>query len=231
MFALAVMVGTWLLSRDAVRQGVGRSPTKPDVIFDLVFWVVLIGVLGARIYYVFLYPGPFMENPWEFFMLQKGGLAFQGGFITGTITALGYLKKKKLPLLPMLDLMAPYIALAHAIGRVGCLLNGCCYGREVWWGLYFQVHQARLHPTQIYDTLELLLVFLILRKIQQFSRTPGVVFAWYLILAGIQRFINEFFRADHVSMLWGLSNFQIVSLGVLLAGILMMAILRHRTQA
>ena len=225
MFALAVMTGTWLLSRDAARQGI-----KSEIIFDLIFWFVLIGILGARIYYVILFPEPFLVNPWEFFMLQHGGLAFQGSIIPATLVVLWYLRKKNLPVLPMLDLMAPYLALAQAIGRIGCFLNGCCYGRPVWWGLYFPVHEARLHPTQIYDTVELLIVFLILRKIQETSRIPGAVFAWYLILAGIQRFINEFFRGDHAAMYGGLSNFQVLSVGVLSAGIVMLVALKAKAK-
>ena len=223
MFALAVIIGTWLLSRDAGRQGI-----SPDIIFDFAFWIVLSGILGARIYYVVLYPEPFKENPLEVFMLQHGGLAFQGGFMTSSIAAIWYMKKKNLPLLPMLDLAAPYIALAHAIGRIGCLLNGCCYGKEVWWGLYFPVHEARLHPTQMYDTVELLIVFLILKMIQRSSRTRGEVFAFYLILAGIQRFINEFFRADHAATYGGLSNFQWVSVGVSFVGIVMYFIVKAK---
>ena len=230
MFALAVTIATWLLGRQAQRQGVGGRPTDPEVIYDLSFWLVLSGIVGARIYYVFLYPEDFIADPWEFFKFYHGGLAFQGGFITATLTAVWYLKKKKLPLLPMLDLLAPYIALAHAIGRIGCFLNGCCYGKEVPWGLYFPVHEARLHPTQLYDTVGLLIVFLILRKFQKSSRTPGAVFAWYLILAGIQRVINEFFRADHAAMYGWLSNFQVLSLGILLAGIVMLTMLKAKAK-
>jgi phosphatidylglycerol:prolipoprotein diacylglycerol transferase len=223
MFALAVVVGTWLLSLQAQRKGI-----NPDIVFDLCFWLTISGILGARIYYVFLYPEPFKQDPWEFFMLQHGGLAFQGSVLPATLVTWWYLKKHRLPVLGFLDLLAPYIALAHAIGRIGCLLNGCCYGKPVWWGLYFPVHEARLHPTQAYDTIELLIVFLILRKIQEASRTPGETFAFYLILGGLQRFINEFFRADHVSMHFGLSNFQIFSLVMVLAGLIMGALVEAR---
>ena len=225
MFALAVVVGTWLLSRQAKRKGI-----DPDIIFDLSFWLTISGILGARIYYVFLYPEPFQENPWEFFMLQHGGLAFQGSIIPATLVVVWYLRKHRLPALPVLDLLAPFIALAHAIGRIGCLLNGCCYGKPVWWGLYFPVQEARLHPTQAYDTIELLVVFFILRKIQEASRTPGATFAFYLILGGLQRFMNEFFRGDHAAMYGPLSNFQMLSLVMVIAGIVMLFIVKSNSR-
>ena len=226
MFALAVVTGTWLLSREASRRGVGQGPIDPEIIFDLAFWIVLSGIIGARAYYLFLYPEVFKDNWLEIFMLQHGGLAFQGGFILVVPVTFWFLKKKGLPILPMIDLMAPYAALAQAIGRIGCFLNGCCYGREVSWGIYFPVHEARLHPTQLYETAGLLAAFFILRKFQSLPHRAGQIFAWYLILAGIERFVVEFFRDDHAAMYGSLSNFQVISLGVIAAGILMHGVIK-----
>lgn len=225
MFAVAVIAATWLLSRDAARQGISG-----EVIYDLAFWVVVSGIAGARVYYLLLYPETFQDNWLEIFMLQKGGLAFQGGFIAAVPTVLIFFKRKKLPPLMMLDLMAPYGALAHGIGRVGCFLNGCCFGREagasVPWGLYFPVHDARLHPTQLYETFGLFVVYFILRMIQKRPHAAGTIFAFYLMLAGIERFIVEFFRADHVSMIGPLSNFQMIALGVFTAGLIMHSVVK-----
>jgi phosphatidylglycerol:prolipoprotein diacylglycerol transferase len=225
MFALAVVVGTSLLSIQAKKKGI-----SPEIIFDLSFWLTVGGVLGARIYYVILYPEPFKENPWEFFMLQHGGLAFQGSIIPATLIVLWYIKRHRLPSLSILDLLAPYIALAHGIGRIGCLLNGCCYGKEASWGLYFPVHEARLIPSQIFDTLGLLVVFYILRKIQEASKIPGETFAFYLIFGGIQRFLNEFSRGDHAAMYGPFSNFQLLSLIMIIAGVIMLSAVRAKAR-
>ena len=225
MFAIAVITGTWLLSRDAARTGI-----KPDLIYDMVFVIVVSGIIGARAYYLFLYPETFADNILEIFMLQNGGLAFQGGFIAAVPAAWWYLRKKNLPLLSMLDLMAPYIALAHGIGRIGCFLNGCCYGREVPWGIYFPMHEARLHPTQLYETAGLFIAYLILKKLQKFPHAAGQIFAAYLMLAGVERFIVEFFRADHAAMAGPLSNFQVISLGVFTAGVIMYAVIKSKTK-
>ena len=145
-------------------------------------------------------------------MLQRGGLAWQGGLVTGTLTALFLMKKKRMPVASTLDLLAPYIALGQAIGRLGCFLNGCCYGKEVSWGIFFPVYQAYLHPTQLYDSLGLFVLFIILKKYEKVNTQKGSVFILYIILASVQRFFIQFYRADHIPIFMGLSIFQISSL-------------------
>lgn len=207
MLAVAVIVCSALLSRDAKSFGL-----KSDQIFDVVFWSVIGGLVGARLFYIFLNWHFFKEYPLEMIMVQKGGLAWQGALILGTLSGLLYVYLKKLPLLLVLDLCAPYIALGHSIGRIGCFLNGCCYGRPVSWGIYFPLHEARLHPTQLYDSAGLLLIFLVLKKYQGRVKWQGCVFALYMILASGLRFGVEYFRADHAILIWGMSLFQVVSL-------------------
>ncbi|MFA5087867.1 MAG: prolipoprotein diacylglyceryl transferase [Candidatus Omnitrophota bacterium] len=214
MMAIAVMVCTFLLLREARLLGF-----QPEIIVDLVFWVVLVGIAGARLFFVFLNFSYFVRHPLEIIMIHHGGLAWQGSLISGTLFGLGYIRRKKLPLRPVLDLLSPYIALGQAIGRIGCFLNGCCYGREIPWGIYFPVHEARLHPTQLYSAAGLFLIFLILKKFRAWSKKPGQVFVLYLVLASSLRFIVEFFRADHEAVFFGLSVFQSVSLLVLLIGL------------
>lgn len=210
MLAVAVIVCTFFLQREAKRRNI-----NPEVIFDLVFWTVISGVIGSRIFFILLNLSYFINRPSEIIMLQHGGLAWQGGLILSTLTAVFFLKRKSLPVADTFDLVAPYIAFGQAIGRIGCFLNGCCYGREVWWGIYFPVHQARLHPTQLYDAFGLVIIFLILKKYERIKKIPGEVFVLYLLLASSQRFMVEFFRADHTVFWMGLSIFQIISLSII----------------
>jgi phosphatidylglycerol:prolipoprotein diacylglycerol transferase len=214
MLAIAVVVCTLFLIRDARRQGLASS-----VVLDLAFWTVLSGIVGARIFFVLLNIDFFIHYPLEIIMLQHGGLAWQGGLIGGTLAAVLFIWKTKLPFGKIADLAAPYVALGQAIGRIGCFLNGCCYGKEVSWGIYFEVHAAHLHPTQLYASLGLLAIFFILKKYQPYARPSGRVFFLYLILASTQRFIVEFFRADHEIFWMGLSIFQVVSLIVLIGAL------------
>lgn len=223
MFLLALVICSYLLSREAGKYGLSA-----DEIYDLVFWVVVAGIVGARLFFIFLNLPFFVENPGEILLLNKGGLAWQGGLILGFSVGLFYARRLKIQALFLGDLLAPYVALGQGIGRIGCFLNGCCYGRPVSWGLYFPVHHDRLHPTQLYDFTGLLLIFFVLKYFQKFLPKQGQTLALYLILASVERFINEFFRADHEPFFFGLSIFQVVSLAVFLGGVIMLVILQQR---
>lgn len=216
MLAVSAIVCSFFLSRDARKHNISA-----DVIYDFVFWVVVSGIVGARVFYIFLNREFFINNPQEVIMIQNGGLAFQGGLIFGILSAIIYIKNKKLPLLSTLDLVIPYAALGHAIGRLGCFLNGCCYGYPYARGIYFPVHDARLHPTQLYAFFALLIIFLVLKKFKNATKVPGQVVALYLMLAAVQRFGNEFFRADHGNFYADLSVFQVVSLVIFVLGVVM----------
>jgi len=221
MLATAVLVCTYLLSRDARRYNISA-----ETAYDLVFWCMLGGIIGARIFYVFIEWPYFSGNLMEIPMLQKGGLAWQGGFLGGVLAGVWFARRQKLTLKPLLDLAAPYIALGQSIGRVGCFLNGCCYGKPVAWGIYFPTHQARLYPTQLFETAGLFIIFLILKNAQTKPHRPGFIFVFYLWLAAIERFIVEFYRADH-DLLWGsLSLAQYVALGVFAAGLVLMKVFK-----
>lgn len=212
MLAAAVALCTFLAARDARKIGV-----PADFVYDLVFWVVLSGIFGARLFYVVLHWEFFWESPAEIVMIPKGGLAWQGGLTAAFLTGAFFVKRKGLPLARILDWAAPYAALGQAIGRIGCFLNGCCHGREAAWGIFFPVHQARLHPTQLYDALGLLAVFLFLKRYQKNVRVEGRVFILYVILACLLRFVVEFFRDDHETLGGGLSIYQYVCLGLIAA--------------
>ena len=209
MLAIAVMIGSWLVARDAK----AKLGMKPDDVYDFAFWVVLFGIIGARVFYVLLSLDQFLAAPVEVIMIQKGGLAWQGSLIAGLVTAIIYLKKKKIPILKFLDLAAPYVALGQAIGRIGCFLNGCCYGKPAAWGLYFPVWGERLIPTQLFMSVGQVTIFLILRALQPKAKRDGQVLVWYLLLSSVERFTVEFFRADH-EVYWGLSIFQYICIGI-----------------
>ena len=211
MLAVAVITASFLAARAAEKRGMAK-----DVIYDLAFWVVLWGILGARLFFIFLDWDYFRQFPLEMPMLQKGGLAWQGSLIAGIMAGILFIRKKKLPLFLVLDVVAPFIALGHAIGRIGCFLNGCCYGRPSAWGIYFPVWHERLLPTQLYMVAGEFFVFLILLLLRKRVGPPaGRLFMMYLFLSSLERFIVEFFRADHVVLWGGLSIFQYICLVIM----------------
>ena len=207
MLAIAFMVSLYLINRKAKDAGLDSQK-----IYNFAFIVLLFGILGARTLYVILHFVYYIDTPAEVIMLHRGGLSWFGALFFGIAAAVIYIKKKGLSPFKTLDLIIPFVALGQAIGRIGCLLNGCCYGRPSAFGLYFNIHNAVLIPTQIYSSLSLLAIFLILRKIQDSTHQDGEVFFIYLILYSIMRFLIEFWRAEHEIVAFGLTVFQMISL-------------------
>ena len=114
-------------------------------------------------------------------MLSHGGLSWFGGLIAGGLCAMIYIKRKNLPVLLFLDMIAPFVALGQAIGRIGCFLNGCCQGIEASFGVYFPEYHAVLVPTQIYSSLLLLGIFVALRLMQDRPRQAIFIAIYYCI--------------------------------------------------
>jgi phosphatidylglycerol:prolipoprotein diacylglycerol transferase len=166
----------------------------------------------------------YRTNPLEMVMITHGGLVFYGGAIFAFLAALVYMKKAVLPLLDTLDLLVPFVALGHAIGRIGCFLNGCCFGRPAcgFFGAVFQDGIPRI-PTQLYSSLLLLCLFLYLKARLERRKFRGQVAYSYLMLYPAGRIFMELLRGDNavaVSVLgMGLSFSQLVSLLLLLIGI------------
>lgn len=217
MLAIAVMVCSYLMARDAKRLNIPQ-----EAVYDFAFWAAFTGILGARLFYVALNFDYFMQSPLEIIQIQNGGLAWQGGLILGIPTAVIYLRRKKLPLLPFLDLASPYLALGQAIGRIGCFLNGCCHGREVSWGIYVPMYHAHLYPTQIYESAGLFTIFLILKKVHAGKHFNGEVMVVYLLLAAVLRFVVQFFRYDYDPVFMGLGVFQWICVGIFICAIVVL---------
>ena len=112
---------------------------------DLGPWIIVGAIIGARTLYVISYwRESFANEPWwEIFMVQHGGLVFYGGLIGSSLATILYAQLKGLPLWRMADIFAPSVALGHVFGRVGCLMNGCCYGRatDLPWAIHFPADQ------------------------------------------------------------------------------------------
>jgi phosphatidylglycerol:prolipoprotein diacylglycerol transferase len=196
-----------------------KNNIDSEAIFNFCFLVFISGVIGARILYVAENIPYYLKNPVEIIMLWHGGLSWFGGLLLSVISGTIYLKKNKLPIYRVLDLMSPFVALGQAIGRIGCLLNGCCYGKVSEFGLYFQAQKATLVPTQLYSSLVLIFIFIVLRALQDRPHKEGEIFFAYLILYSLKRFFMEFWRADNEVILFGLTLFQLISIAIFCAAI------------
>lgn len=210
MLVVAIVVCSHLLAREARGMGI-----KPKFIYNLVFWVVVMGIVGARILYVLLNLPFFLKNPLEAVMIQYGGLSSFGGLLFGALAGLWLVRREKIGVKKFLDMGIPYLALEQAIGRIGCLLNGCCYGKPLAWGIYFPVHRAYLHPTQLYESLGLIFIFVFLKFFQAKSKLDGTIFVLYLFAASLLRFMVEYFRAVPGGVFSGLSLSQWICLAMM----------------
>ncbi|MBU3933256.1 MAG: prolipoprotein diacylglyceryl transferase, partial [Candidatus Omnitrophica bacterium] len=147
MVAIAFIVATYLAKLEARRQDLA-----PEKILDLSLILAVSAISGARALYVLQNLKFYINHPQQILMLHRGGLSFYGGFVLATIFAVVFLKRQRLPVLKTFDIVCPYLALAQAIGRIGCFLNGCCYGKPAGSGLrvYFPGQDIARQPVQIY---------------------------------------------------------------------------------
>ncbi len=176
---------------------------------DLALWIILGGVLGARVLYVVQNLAYYLQNPMHVFYFQEGGLVQFGGVAAGILSGWLFCKKHNLPFARYSDAVAPGLSLGLALSRVGCLFSGCCFGRptSMPWGIW--MHGEKIHPTQIYSLLLELGVFaiLILRK----PKTNGNTFWLYLLLTALSRVLADSFRGGeqsglHLPVLLGMAG-------------------------
>jgi phosphatidylglycerol:prolipoprotein diacylglycerol transferase len=173
MMAAAFIAGICIARKESVRKGLSR-----EYMLDFASYAVISGIAGARLYYVVLHSGYFWGQPLDIVKLWQGGLAFHGGILGGFLAGIWFTKKRKIPFWKFADALAPGIILAQAIGRVGCFLNGCCYGREtaVPWAVTFRHPESSallnvpLHPTQLYEMAGNLGIFFFLWSIRGRNR-------------------------------------------------------------
>jgi len=212
LLALAVLVASQLAARQAAR--VGATPAQ---LLDLCIWSVVGGLAGGRLIYIAQNWPLYHAHPWEMFRLDHGGLVFYGGLIGGVATAALLVRRGHLPVATTLDLLIPYVAVAQAIGRLGCFFNGCCYGRPTAgpWGITFPGEGLARHPTQIYESAALLLLAAALLRRARRPVAPGTQLAWYAIGYGAWRFAVEFLRGDNPPVLGPLTFSQVVSIPLL----------------
>jgi phosphatidylglycerol:prolipoprotein diacylglycerol transferase len=210
-----------------------------EQIADLVVpWLLLGGVLGARVLYIATYwRESFARQPWsEIFMIQRGGLVYYGGLIGASLAVILFARWKKIPLWKLADVLTPSIALGSMFGRLGCLMNGCCHGRpcDLPWAIRFpDDHSTQglpLHPTQLYDAFLNLTLYLGLAWLYRRRKFDGQVFATYLCGYAVTRSIVESFRGDYTEghLHGGFTPAHLVSVASLAAGLVLFFALRGR---
>lgn len=208
-YGVAVSAACLICSFMAVRDSADFGIPK-DKFLDFLIYVFVSGIIGARLIHVFLNFNYYKDNPIQILMLHRGGLAIHGALIAGVLTGALFLLKNKLPLWSTGDLMMPYVALGQAIGRIGCFLNGCCYGRLI-------ESTGFRHPTQLYSSATLFIIFIILRILNKKRRFDGQTFFTYFLMYAPARFVIDFLRGDLTPVFMGLTVSQLISLILFIA--------------
>jgi phosphatidylglycerol:prolipoprotein diacylglycerol transferase len=232
MMAIAFIAGIWTASRRGLRDGIA-----PEKIMDIGPWLIVGTIVGARTLHVVTYwHEEFADRPfWEVFAVWHGGLVFYGGLIGATAAGVLYARLKNIALWKLADVLAPSIALGYVFGRIGCLLNGCCYGMpcSLPWAIHFpsghETYPNGVHPTEIYDSLLSLVLYIGLAWLYRHKKFDGQVFATYLLCYAVTRSIVESFRGDytsiHIHSALHLTPAQLISIGIFAAGVALWAVL------
>jgi phosphatidylglycerol:prolipoprotein diacylglycerol transferase len=228
--ALAFLTAIYLSGREAQRQGlpVGRF-------YDLCFYSVLGALVGSRLLYILLELPQFIAHPLKIFALWEGGLIFHGGLIAAVGVAFYYMARHAIPWRQAFDALAVGMPVGQALGRVGCFMAGCCYGApsHLPWAVTFAAQDTLcpirepLHPSQLYEAGMLLGVFAVIYSLRTRKRYHGQLALAYFCLAGLVRFVSEFFRhpADYRGpiIFADMPLTQIVALAIsLLSGVLLL---------
>lgn len=196
LFLAVAFILALLVSRKIARE----RGIDPDFMYDLVFLSAISGVIGGRLSYVLYHWSDYASSPVSIFYLWEGGLTVFGGFALALIVDSVWVIYKKLPWLKVADLAGAAMPLGIAVARVGCFLNGCCYGVVTGSsiGVVFPVLKDSLtrHPTQIYELLYSLLIFSFIWIFRKRLTQEGDIFFSFLISYSFFRFLNEFIRVN-----------------------------------
>lgn len=219
MIAIGVVVAYLVGEARAKKQNL-----SPDHLFNLTIWCLVGGILGAKLLFLIVELKSILANP-RLLLDVLHGFVVYGGIIGGILTGYLYCRKKKISFLDYFDLVMPSIALAQGFGRIGCLLSGCCYGKEtdsafhiVFRNSEFAPNEVPLVPTQILSSVLDFAHFFLLIFVAKRCKAKGQVGAVYLICYSIGRFVLEFFRGDMRGSVRQLSTSQFISLFILAAG-------------
>lgn len=211
MISLAILVAALALFREAPREGI-----NPDHVLEAIIVAAASGLIGSRLLYVALNWELFSGRLSTILFARFEGLSFYGAFFGGAIALYFWGRWRKVNFFKMADLLVPYFALGYAFGRIGCFLNGCCYGKvsDVAWALpAAMVDNLLRHPVQLYASAAAVLIFIALKLLRKVRPFVGFNLLALAGLYGILRFTTEFFRDEPIVWL-GLTTAQLFSLSL-----------------
>ena len=222
-YAFCIVIGTLLASLYTKWRAKKELEIiqLPNTFFYIIF---IAGFIGGKLFFYFERPLHFWNNPKLILDNFSGGFVFYGSFITTIPIVIWYLKKRKISVLPMLDILAITTIIVHSIGRIGCFNAGCCYGSPTnsLFGVVFPTsNNVAVHPTQLYEATTLILLAIVLLYIKKHQQFKGQLFLLYIGMYAISRAILELFRGDKRGFIIEeiLSHSQFIALLILLTSL------------
>jgi phosphatidylglycerol:prolipoprotein diacylglycerol transferase len=233
-----VAIGFFVGLMITVRLGKAED-ISPQQVMDMGFVIILSAIVGSRVMFVLMNASYYTRAPLDMLKIWQGGLVFSGGVIGVVLTMLWYIKRHGFPLGKIADLWAPAIAIGQGIGRIGCFMAGCCYGKptDLKWGVVFThphslAHplNVSLHPAQIYSSISGFIIFLVLLLLYTKKKFEGQVFLWFLILHSTARLAIEGFRGDDRGLLLGsnMSMTQLVAILILITSVAILIVVKSK---
>lgn len=221
MIALGICAALAILIRTVRKKGYNE-----DSILNMAIVTIILGILGGKVFYIISDLNNIIKNPSQLLDIGNGFVVY-GAVIFGALSVIGFSKKYKWNPLELLDMVAPPVVFAQGIGRIGCFLAGCCYGRETTLpiGVKFKVGSLGptdvfVHPTQLYSSAFDIILALLLLYYAKKERKDGRIFSLYVIIYSIGRFIVEFLRNDPRGNVGFLSTSQFIAIFTLIIGII-----------
>ena len=231
MIGIGVIIALGVVLFRARKQGI-----ETDQVYSMVFVSLIFGLLGAKILYCIIEWNTLIIDPWA--VVVGSGFVVYGGIIGGIIAAIVFAKIKALNFLKLFDLIIPEVAIAQGFGRLGCLLAGCCYGRQTDSSLGIMFHNSdlapndvNLIPTQIIFSICAFALAIFLIAVSKYIKIDGVVGALYVVLYSAGRFFLEYLRGDYRGTIFNvLSTSQFIAIIVFIIGICFYGLLKFRKQ-
>jgi phosphatidylglycerol:prolipoprotein diacylglycerol transferase len=234
MLMVGFLIGGW---RAATRAG--RYGLRPEDVWDVALFGLLGGVIGGRIGFVIQEPG-FWRDPAQMLAIWKGGMTFYGGLLGGILAGVITCRVKKMNVGDMADLAGVSCPIGYIFGRIGCFLNGCCYGGacSLPWAMRFRADDGTLtppsHPAQLYSAMAGLIIYLMLLPLERRRAFRGQVMYAFLFLYGVYRFLIEYVRAgassDSSALHWAITDAQAASLLLCIVAAVIYAVLAVRAR-
>lgn len=214
LIALGYSLGTYIIIREARQDGL-----PAEAIFDMLLLQLIVGICGSRLLFLLEY-APEKLNFRDFFAFEQGGLTFYGSLISSFVFDLLYLKIRRIPFWQVMDCIGFGMPAGIGVARLGCFLNGCCYGTEcnLPWGVIFPVSgNLPVHPTQLYESFCAFAVFFIVNALRKIRRNYGEIFLVSASLYSFFRFFIEFFRAENPVVFMGMRLSQLIGIAIIIA--------------